>query len=94
MRRALILLALFPLAACVSAPPPPPREFGKIPDNKVWARKDGQMMSTNPALLAQGKTDLATCQRDAGTDQPGVLDLTTFKGCMDGKGYYLIDRQT
>jgi hypothetical protein len=93
MRRALVLLALFPLAACVSAPPPPPREYGEIPANKVWARKDGQMMSSNPALLAQGKTDLATCRKESETDQPNRLDLTNFKGCMDGKGYYLIDRQ-
>ena len=92
MRRALVLLALFPLAACVSAPPPPPRQIGEMPSNKVWARTDGQRMAGNPALFKKGQTDLQECRQLASTGEPNQYDLVTLNSCMTERGYMEIDK--
>ncbi|MDB5569467.1 MAG: hypothetical protein JWN93_650 [Hyphomicrobiales bacterium] len=57
-------------------------------DNKVWARNDGQRMSGNPALLQQGKSDLAECRTlsEVGV-RSGKYDLQALSECMGRRGY-------
>jgi hypothetical protein len=55
-------------------------------DNYVWARSDGQRMSTNPKLLRKGQADQARCRENAST-RPGALDMPTFSRCMEASGY-------
>ncbi len=81
------------LAACVSAPRQAPGPvYGTIPPDKVWARVDGQVMARNPALLAQGKADLAACNARAATDEPNRFNLTEMNACMSSRGYMLVEK--
>ncbi len=75
----------FSQPAVASYPPEPAP--GQPP--AVWARKDGQRMSTNPALQAQGEADKATCQTEASAS--GSLNWQAFSACMYSRGYYRRD---
>ena len=51
----------------------------------VWARNDGQRMSTNPVLLKQGQTDQIACRESASVT--GELNVNNFSACMAARGY-------
>jgi hypothetical protein len=70
--------------AVASYPPEPPPG-----QQAIWARKDGQRMSTNPALKAQGEADQAACTSEASGS--GSLNWQAFSGCMYSRGYYRRD---
>jgi hypothetical protein len=84
-RTTTVLLTVVALAGCVPQhsayePPPPGIE---------WARKDGQRMSGNPALLEKGLRDKASCSELA--SHGDAVDFDTFSSCMDRYGYYRRD---
>jgi hypothetical protein len=56
--------------------------------NIIWARKDGQRMTGNPALFQQGNQDKSLCEQRA--SQTGTIDMAAFNACTDEKGYYRI----
>jgi len=62
---------------------------GAQASNIIWARKDGQRMSGNPALFQQGNQDKSLCEQRA--SQTGALDFSVFSACMEEKGYYRRD---
>lgn len=51
----------------------------------VWARNDGQRMSGNPELLAQGRADQEQCRVSATSG--GALNQSAFVSCMQARGY-------
>ena len=76
---------LIPLSGCATAPPivttPPTAEM-------AWVRTDGRKIADDPALLQQGRTDIAACNAnlDIGSPTDGA------RGCMVQKGYVLVRR--
>jgi hypothetical protein len=70
------LLTVVALAGCVSQSAHAPASPGI-----EWARKDGQRMSGNPALLEKGITDKATCNSIA--LHGDAFDFNAFSACMD-----------
>jgi len=58
----------------------------------IWARKDGQRMSGDAALLQQGVRDKGLCEVEA--SKLGALDFNFFSLCMDKRGYYRRDGYT
>ena len=76
---------LIPLSGCATAPPivttPPTAEM-------AWVRTDGRKIADDPALLQQGRTDIAACNANLDTGSP----TDGARGCMVQKGYVLVRR--
>ena len=76
---------LIPLLGCATTHPiattPPIAEM-------AWVRTDGRKITDNPALLQQGKTDIAACNGNLDTGSP----TEAARGCMAQKGYVLVRR--
>lgn len=70
-------------ASTAYPPEPPPGQ------QALWARKDGQKMSTNPILKAQGEADQGACTSEASAS--GSLNWQAFSACMYSRGYYRRD---
>lgn len=81
----LVLLGL--LSACMpTTNRPTPAAIQPAPASDIlWARKDGQRMSTNPELYQQGLVDKQYCEQEASTT--GQLDFKAFASCMNRSGY-------
>jgi|SRR6476660_3394985 hypothetical protein len=58
------------------------------PLEMAWVRTDGQRIADDPALLQQGKTDIAICQANLDAGVP----TETARGCMAQKGYALVQK--
>ena len=73
------------LLGCATTPPivatPPIIEM-------AWVRTDGRKIADNPALLQEGKTDIATCNANLDTGS----STEAARGCMARKGYVLVRR--
>ena len=54
----------------------------------AWVRTDGRKVADDPALLQQGKSDIAACNANLDTGSPN----DTGRGCMAQKGYTLVRR--
>ena len=52
----------------------------------AWVRTDGRKIADDPALLPQGKSDIATCSADLDNGAP----TASAKGCMAVRGYALV----
>ena len=65
---------------CVTSKPSTPE--------MAWVRTDGRRIVDNPALLQQGKTDIAFCHAnlDANTADEAA------RACMSQKGYALVQK--
>jgi len=76
---------LIPLLGCATTPPivptPPIAEM-------AWVRTDGRKIADDPALLQQGRTDIAACNANLDTGSP----TDGARGCMAQKGYVLVRR--
>ena len=76
---------LIPLLGCATTPPivttPPIAEM-------AWVRTDGRKIADDPALLQQGRTDVAACNASLDTGSP----TDAARGCMAQKGYVLVRR--
>src|SRR5215217_5823687 len=70
-----------------SAPPPaaPQKEAPSV--NLAWARNDGQLISSNPALRAQAHKDISEC----GAAIPPARTNQGIAGeeCMNERAYYV-----
>ena len=53
-----------------------------------WVRTDGRKIADDPALLQQGRTDIATCNANLDSGSP----TEAARGCMAQKGYVLVRR--
>jgi hypothetical protein len=62
--------------------------FGCVTSKRemAWVRTDGQRIGDDPALLQQGKSDIAFCHADLDV---GAADEAA-RGCMAQKGYSLV----
>ena len=54
----------------------------------AWVRTDGRKIADDPALLQQGRTDIAACNANLDTGSP----TEAARGCMAQKGYVLVRR--
>ena len=54
----------------------------------AWVRTDGRKIADDPALLQQGRTDIAACNANLDTGSP----TDGARGCMAQKGYVLVRR--
>jgi hypothetical protein len=54
----------------------------------AWVRTDGRKVADDPALLQQGKSDIAVCNANLDTGSPN----DTARVCMAQKGYTLVRR--
>jgi hypothetical protein len=54
----------------------------------AWVRTDGRKIADEPALLQQGKTDIAACDANLDSGTP----TAAARGCMAQKGYILVRR--
>jgi hypothetical protein len=54
----------------------------------AWVRTDGKRIADDPALLQQGKTDIAVCQANLDAGSP----TETARDCMARKGYALVQK--
>jgi hypothetical protein len=73
------MAGLFLLSGCVTT--------STVPE-MAWLRTDGRKIADDPALLRQGKADIAACNAnlDAGSTTEGA------QACMGQKGYVLVRR--
>jgi hypothetical protein len=73
------------LLGCATTPPivttPPIAEM-------AWVRTDGRKIADDPALLQQGRTDIAACNANLDTGSP----TEAARGCIAQKGYVLVRR--
>ena len=53
-----------------------------------WVRTDGRKIADDPALLQQGKSDIANCDANLDSGTP----TASARGCMAQKGYVLVRR--
>jgi hypothetical protein len=53
-----------------------------------WVRTDGRKIADDPALLQQGKSDIAACDANLDSGTP----TASARGCMAQKGYVLVRR--
>src|ERR1700686_196070 len=60
----------------------------KAAPEMAWVRTDGRRIAEDPALLQQGKTDVALCRAnlDAGSANE------TARTCMSQRGYTLVQK--
>jgi hypothetical protein len=74
------------LLGCATTPPivatPPIVEM-------AWVRTDGRKVADDPALLQQGKSDIAACYANLDTGSPN----DSARGCMSQKGYHVEHQQ-
>jgi hypothetical protein len=54
----------------------------------AWVRTDGRKIADDPALLQQGKSDIAACDANLDSGTP----TASARGCMAQKGYVLVRR--
>ena len=54
----------------------------------AWVRTDGRKIADDPALLQQGKSDIAACDANLDSGTPAA----SARGCMAQKGYVLVQR--
>jgi len=54
----------------------------------AWVRTDGRKIADDPALLQQGKSDIAACDANLDSGTP----TASARGCMAQKGYVLVQR--
>jgi hypothetical protein len=54
----------------------------------AWVRTDGRKIADDPALLQQGKSDVAACDANLDSGSP----TASARGCMAQKGYVLVRR--
>jgi predicted negative regulator of RcsB-dependent stress response len=53
----------------------------------AWVRTDGRRIADDPALLQQGKTDIALCHADLDAGS-----AKTARACMSQRGYALVQK--
>jgi hypothetical protein len=75
------IVPLIELSACVTTTP------SSLPD-MAWVRTDGRKIADDPALLQQGKSDIASCDANLDSGTP----TASARGCMAQKGYVLVRR--
>jgi hypothetical protein len=73
----LVMLGL--LSGCVTT---------SIVPEMAWVRTDGRKIADDPALLQQGKSDIAACDANLDSGTP----TASARGCMAQKGYVLVRR--
>ena len=61
---------------------------GRLADEMAWVRTDGRKIADDPALLQQGKSDIAACDANLDSGTP----TASARGCMAQKGYVLVRR--
>ena len=68
-------------------PGPGAQAPGPFSPNLAWARKDGQLISGNPDLEEQARTDISEC----GAAIPPIRTRLGAAGetCMNQRGYYV-----
>jgi hypothetical protein len=54
----------------------------------AWVRTDGRRIADDPALLQQGKTDIALCHADLDAGSANE----TARTCMSQRGYTLVQK--
>jgi hypothetical protein len=54
----------------------------------AWVRTDGRKIGDDPALLQQGKSDIAVCDANLDSGAP----TASARGCMAQKGYVLVQK--
>jgi hypothetical protein len=67
------------LPGCVTTKPAP---------EMAWVRTDGRRIADDPALLQQGKTDIALCHADLDAGSANE----TARTCMGQRGYTLVQK--
>ena len=67
------------LPGCVTTKPAP---------EMAWVRTDGRRITDDPALLQQGKTDIALCHADLDAGSANE----TARTCMAQRGYALVQK--
>jgi hypothetical protein len=58
------------------------------PPEMAWVRTDGRRIADDPALLQQGKTDIALCHADLDAGSANE----TARTCMSQRGYTLVQK--
>jgi hypothetical protein len=74
---ALAMLNVLPGCATMKAAP-----------EMAWVRTDGRRIADDPALLQQGKTDIALCHADLDAGSANE----TARTCMSQRGYTLVQK--
>ena len=59
-----------------------------VPTQMAWVRTDGRRITDDPALLQQGKADIALCQADLDAGSANE----TARTCMAQRGYALVQK--
>ena len=75
------LAGLILLSGCVTT------STSTVPE-MAWVRTDGRKIADDPALLQQGKSDIAACDANLDSGTP----TASARGCMALKGYVLVRR--
>jgi hypothetical protein len=73
------IAGLILLSACVTT--------STVPE-MAWVRTDGRKIAGDPALLQQGKSDIAACDANLNSG----TTTASARGCMAQKGYVLVRR--
>jgi predicted negative regulator of RcsB-dependent stress response len=60
----------------------------KTAPEMAWVRTDGRRIADDPALLQQGKTDIALCHADLDAGSANE----TARACMSQRGYALVQK--
>src|SRR3984893_11104399 len=60
----------------------------KTAPEMAWVRTDGRRIADDPALLQQGKTDIALCHADLDAGSANE----TARSCMAQRGYALVQK--
>jgi hypothetical protein len=60
----------------------------KAAPEMAWVRTDGRRIADDPALLQQGKTDIALCRADLDAGSANE----TARTCMSQRGYTLVQK--
>ena len=60
----------------------------KAAPEMAWVRTDGRRIADDPALLQQGKTDIALCHADLDAGSANE----TVRTCMSQRGYTLVQK--
>jgi hypothetical protein len=60
----------------------------KAAPEMAWVRTDGRRIADDPALLQQGKTDIALCHADLDAGSANE----TARTCMSQRGYTLVQK--
>jgi hypothetical protein len=76
-----LIAGLILLSGCVTT------STSTVPE-MAWVRTDGRKIADDPALLQQGKSDIAACDANLDSGTP----TASARGCMALKGYVLVRR--